>query len=305
MKAAPLSKKKEKSLCLLIVAYTILFVPLLLWSVFFCYSFLNIIVKSFTDWSISEKVNFVKFDQYIRLFNDKIFYKALRNTLLWTVVVTFGVNFMGLLMAALISKFKKQKNQKLFLTLLFWPVLVSATASANIQKMVFAPDGAGLMNSVLMGLGLIKEPLQWFYSPNLAMFTLMIFPFFFGFGTKMLIFYAGLKNVPSSINESAYLETNSSFKIFWHITLPLLQPVIAFNLILSVIEGLKVIAPMQLITQGRPLNSSTSILLYIYDTAFKYDELGYASAIGVITFLLIFVLTLIQMRLDKGKVSYE
>ena len=288
-----------------ISAYTILAIPLFLYGVFFIYAFITVFYNSFTDWSISASKKFVFLDNYINAFKDRVFWRALANTSIWTFATTTGCNIMGLFIVQLIIKFKSKAAQRAVLTLLFWPVLVSATVSASIQLLIFAPDSGGIANMFMMKLGIINEPLLWIDDPRLSLFSLIFTTFFLGFGVKMVIYYAGMKNIPVQYYEAVKLETNSSWRIFWGISFPLLMPIIMFNIILSVIDGFKVIAPMQLITDGGPLYRTISIMLYLYKTAFSYDEHGYAAAIGFIATLVILAVTLVQFRLDKERFAYE
>jgi len=288
-----------------ISAYAVLAIPLVLYGIFFVYAVITVFYNSFTDWSLSLDKKFVFLDNYINVFKDQIFWRALANTSIWMVATTIGCNIMGLLVVRLIMNFRSGAGQRTILTLLFWPVLVSATVSASVQLLVFAPDSGGIVNTFLMKLGIIKDPMLWIDDPKLALFSLIFMPFFLGFGTKMVIYYAGMKNIPKQYYEAARLETNSGWQIFLRITIPLLMPVITFNVILSVIEGFKVIAPMQLVTDGGPLYRTMSLLLYLYKTAFSYDEYGYAAAIGFVATVIILAATLVQFRLDRGRVVYE
>ena len=288
-----------------ITAYGILALPLIWWGIFFLYAFFKAFVLSFTDWSLASELNFLGLQNYIDVFHDSIVMEAFVNTFLWTAVLLVGVNGFGLLVAFLIRKMKSNFMQKFVLACMFWPTLVSATASAEIQKFVLGENESGLINFILLHLHVIDEPLAWLSNPDIALWGLMIMPFFLGFGIKMIIYYTGMKNIPGNYYEAACLESDNEWQIFWRITFPLLRPVLLFNLVLSVIEGLKVIAPMQLITNGGPLNATNSVILALYDYGITQVQMGYASAIAFLLFIVIMVLTVLQLRLDKEKISYE
>ncbi len=287
-------------------AWTLLSFPVLWWGIFFLYAFFRAIYFSFTDMRFSvDQISVFNFDNYIRLFGDEVFYKALGNTAVWTVVMTLFNNALGMLFAFLI--FKMKRGKKIFLSLLFWPTLVSAVVGSEITKMIFNPSDTGFMNSIITYFG--GEPLGWYNDPDIALVTLMIIPSLLGFSTQMMIYYVALMGVPDSYVEAARLETNSSWVIFWKIYFPLIKNAITYNLLLSLIGNLKVMGPMQLVSdngQGGPLNSTVTIMLYLYNKGIAGYEMGYACAIGVITLLIVLIISGIQLKLTgEGAVDYE
>ena len=287
------------------IAYGIMAVPLLWWGVFFLYAFFKAFVMSFTDWSLAPDLNFLGLDNYIRALKDETVLEAFKNTVIWTVVMLVGVNGFGIFIASAINSLRNKTLGKIVLACMFWPTLVSAAASAEIQKFILGESESGLINFLLLKMGLIDRPLGWLSNPDIALLGLMITPFFLGFGIKMIIYYTGIKNIPGNYYDAASLETDSKWMVFRHITIPLLRPVIVFNLVLSLIEGFKVIAPMQLITNGGPLNSTNSVLFAMYTYGITESEMGYGSAIAFLLFLVILAVTVLQLRLDREKVSYE
>lgn len=284
-------------------AWTMLSFPVLWWGIFFLYAFIRAIYFSFTDLHFDiDKITTFNIDNYIRLFQDETFFKALGNTLVWTVVMTLFNNALGLFFAFLI--FNMKKGQKLFLALLFWPTLVSAVAGAGVTKLLFNPSDTGVLNSIIIACG--GNPSAWYNDPNISLFTLMIVPSLLGFSTQMMIYYVALKGVPSSYVEAARIETSNKAVILWQIYLPLIKNALTYNLLLSIIGNLKVIGPMQLVTNGGPLDSTTTIMLYLYNKGIAGYEMGYACAIGVITLLIILILSGVQLKITgKGAVDYE
>ncbi len=287
-------------------AWALLSFPVIWWGIFFLYAFIRAIYFSFTDMRFSiDQISVFNFDNYRRLFEDEVFYKALGNTALWTVVMTLFNNALGLLFAFLI--FKMKKFRKLFLSLLFWPTLVSAVVGSEITKMIFNPSDTGFINSIITFLG--GEPLGWYNDPKIALITLMIIPSLLGFSTQMMIYYVALMGVPDTYVEAARLETESQWKIFWNVYFPLIKNALTYNLLLSLIGNLKVMGPMQLVSdngQGGPLNSTVTIMLYLYNKGIAGYEMGYACAIGVITLLIVLIISGVQLKLTgKGAVDYE
>ena len=287
-------------------AYGMLSFPMVWWGIFFLYAFIRAIYFSFTDLRFSvDKISTFNFDNYIRLFHDETFGKAIGNTAIWTVVMTIFNNVLGLLFAWLI--FRMKKGRKLFLALLFWPTLVSAVVGAQVTKLLFNPSDSGVINSIIIACG--GNPIGWYNDPKIALVTLMIVPSLLGFSTQMMIYYVALMSVPKSYAEAARLETNSQWTILGKVYLPLIKNAITYNMILSLIGNLKVIGPMQLVSEsgkGGPLDSTMTIMLYLYNKGIVGYEMGYACAIGVITLLIILILSGIQLKLTGIKaVDYE
>lgn len=287
-------------------AYGMLSFPMVWWGIFFLYAFIRAIYFSFTDLRFSvDKISTFNFDNYIRLFHDETFGKAIGNTAIWTVVMTIFNNVFGLLFAWLI--FRMKKGRKLFLALLFWPTLVSAVVGAQVTKLLFNPSDSGVINSIIIACG--GNPIGWYNDPKIALVTLMIVPSLLGFSTQMMIYYVALMSVPKSYAEAARLETNSQWTILGKVYLPLIRNAITYNMILSLIGNLKVIGPMQLVSEsgkGGPLDSTMTIMLYLYNKGIVGYEMGYACAIGVITLLIILILSGIQLKLTGIKaVDYE
>lgn len=287
-----------------ISAYSMLLIPLLVWGVFNIYAFVRTVFMSFTDWSFVSQT-FIGLENYFEAFKDTQFLVGLKNTFIFTVVILIGVNVIGLAIAVALNAIKNKFVQKAFLLLLFWPCLVSAAVSAELQRYIFNSMSFGLMNTILMNLNLISAPLGWIDDPNLALISIMIIPFFFGFGIKMIIYYVGVKGLPRSYYEAASLDTTNKWTVFWKITMPMLKPIIFLNVTMSIIEGLKVIAPMQLISFGGPDDATMSISLKMYNEAFMSYRFGYASAIAVILFVIVLVITVVQFKFKGESASNE
>ena len=282
-------------------AYSLISFALIWWGIFFVFAFFRSFYFSFTDlrFSIAQISRFT-FDNYARILNpnhelfDPLFWTSLRTTFTWTFVMMIGNNLMGLLMAFLLMRLKR--GSKFFLALLFWPTLVSAVVGADLTKMIFSSSESGLMNQFI---GLFNiAPISWFDDRQFALIGLMITPFLLGFSVKLLIYYAAMLSIPKSYYEAAQLETKNQFKIFTGITLPLIKNAIVLNVVLSIIDGFKVLGPMQLITEGGPDNRTLSTVLYIYQLGFERSRMGQASAYAFILFAIILIFTLLQLKLS-------
>ena len=302
-----LSQKSKRQLKKDLKAYSLLGFPLSWWTLFFVIAFVSALIFSFTNISLNKLSSGgeIKFtlDNYKRIFCpdfkrfDTEFWDSLGVTIVWTVVMTIGNNVMGLLCAFLINSLKRGK--KFFLALLFWPSLVSGVVGSDVTKMVFGSDNNSLANKIVMFFG--GQPVHWLTDEQIALFSLMVMPFFFGFCTKMLIYYSSIIAIPESYKEAASLDTSSKWKIFFKITLPMMKNALLLNLILSIIDGFKILGPMQLITNGG--YGTESLMLYIYNTAFDDGKFGRGCAYAMVLFLIIIVFTLVQRKVSGEEVT--
>ena len=288
-------------------AYSLLGFPLAWWTLFFVVAFFTALFFSFTNVSLNKLATGaeIKFtlDNYKRIFGfswkkfDKEFWSSLGVTIRWTLVMTLGNNLMGLLCAFLIHSLKRGK--RFFLALLFWPSLVSGVVGSDVTKLVFDSGSNSLANKLIMAFG--HEPIQWLTDEKYALISLMIMPFFFGFCTKMLIYYSSIIAIPNTYKEAATLDTDSHVKVFFHVTLPLMKNALILNLLLSINDGFKILGPMQLITNGG--YGTNSSMLYIYNTAFEDGLFGRSCAYATILFLIILAFTLVQRKISGEEVD--
>lgn len=302
-----LSKKNKRQIKKDAKAYALLGFPLSWWTLFFVVAFVSALYFSFTNISLKKLATGgeIKFtlDNYKRIFCpsfkkfDQTFWDSLGVTIIWTLVMTIGNNVMGLLCAFLINSLKRGK--KLFLALLFWPSLVSGVVGSDVTKMVFGSENNSLANKIVMFFG--GDPVHWLTDEQIALFSLMVIPFFFGFCTKMLIYYSSIIAIPDSYKEAASLDTSSKWKIFFKVTMPMMKNAVILNLILSIIDGFKVLGPMQLITAGG--YGTESLMLYIYDTAFEDGMFGRSCAYAMVLFVIIILFTLIQRKISGEEVT--
>lgn len=290
-----------------ISAYSIIGVPIIWWIIFFVIAFVWAFLASFTDmrggygW---EFANTYTFDNYLNIFKAgssqaTAFWNAMKITVIWTAVMTVLNNVMGLLCAFLIKSLKK--GGKVFLALLFWPSLVSAVVSADITNTLFANDMSGIFNQIIVACG--GNVVAWLENPNTALFAMMFVSFFFGFCQKLLIYYSSIISIPDNYLEAASLETSSKSKVFFKITLPLMKNAIVLNTLLSIIEGFKILGPMQLI----PSEGTESVMLLIYRTLFEApSKVGQGCAYAFVLFIFIMVISFIQRKIaGKEETSIE
>ncbi len=285
-----------------IIAYRMLAIPLILWGIFFLFAFCRVVYLSFTDWNIFNEPNFIGFDNYIRIFTkDDVIFKAFFNTLIWTVLTVIGHNLIGLATAYMITKVRI--GQKFFRAALFWPIMVSQVVGATMIEWIFDSSPNGLLNTLIGKLGF--GSVAWLSDPDIALYALMVYPLFMQFGKVMLIYIAGLTQIPASYKEAAELDGATNWETFKWVTIPLLKPIIILNVVYTMIESFKIMGPMQLVTNGGPLNSTMSVVLKIYQDGFVEYKMGYASSVAIVFFLIILAITMMQFKFKGEDVSYE
>jgi multiple sugar transport system permease protein len=193
------------------------------------------------------------------------------------------------------------RGRNFYRTALYLPVVVPVVVSAFIWQRAYHPE-FGIINEVLGWFGI--GPRAWLFEPALAM-PAFIFMRIWVMGTQMVIFLAGLQHVPASLLEAAALDGAGAWRKFWHVTIPIMTPVIFFNLIVGIIGNFQVFAPALIMTKGGPEDATLFMVLYIYRNAFEYSRLGYAATLSWVLFLVIIVLTFIQFRFSGRWVYYE
>jgi oligogalacturonide transport system permease protein len=267
--------------------------------IFTTFPFLASLYLSFTDYDLLSRPEWVGLDNYERLFTrDRTFSKSLTVTLLY-VFLTVPLKLVFALGIAVVLNYKL-KAIGLFRTAYYVPsILGGSVAIAVLWRYMFAE--VGLVNMALTGIGL--DPVNWFGDPTNALFTLTLLRCW-QFGSAMVIFLAALQSVDKSLYEAAAIDGANKWHEFRHITVPLITPVIFFNLIMQTVQAFQEFNGPYIITDGGPLKGTYLLPLYIYDKAFKSFDMGYASAVAWILFVIIMALTLLAFWSSKKWVYY-
>lgn len=243
---------------------------------------------SLTDISLIAPTHFVGFANYVALVHDSMFRQALVNTAYYTVGATALSLVIALLSAvALNARFR---GRTLFRALLYSPVLTSSVAAAVIWLYIYEPQ-LGLLNGLLGQLHL-PQP-QWLQSETLAMPSLIIMSAWSTFGTNMIIYLAGLQGIPGEVYEAAEIDGAGRFRTLFHITVPLLRRTTYFLLIINIVQSFQVFSSVYIMTQGGPVGRTQTVVYLMYQNAFQFTKVGYASAMSTILFLAILVFSLI------------
>lgn len=280
------------------IAYLFILVPVSLLLIFGIFPILMALYFSFTDYNIIEPANWIGFANFHKIFQDEFFFVSLRNTLVYTFLyVPLGL-IVALGTAILLNK--KVKVTNLFRTFFYLPVLCSTVATATIWYWLLNPQ-YGLLNQLLRLIG-IDGP-AWLYSSNWAMTAIVIMSVWMTFGGNMMIFLAGLQGINPALYEAADIEGASSWQKFRHITWPQLSKTTFLVTTQLIIGAFQVFDQAYMLTKGGPGNSTITLVYYIYNKGFGGPEMGYASALSFILFLIIFVFSLVNMKLTNKEIN--
>ncbi|MCC6485563.1 MAG: sugar ABC transporter permease [Armatimonadetes bacterium] len=253
---------------------------------------------SFAHWDAITRPEFAGLDNYRRLARDPLLIKSLINTAYYAVVsVPMGL-CLALGLALLLNQ--KLRAMGLFRTLFYLPSVTSGVATMMLWMWLFNPE-LGLINRFLRLF--TKHPPLWLSDVHWAMPALILMSLW-GAGGAMLIFLAGLQNIPEELYEASTLDGAGSLQQFRHVTIPLLSPVIFFNFVMAVIASFQVFTAAFIMTNGGPSHATLLYVLYLFQNAFVYFRLGYASAMAWLLFVIILFLTLLNFRLSKRWVHY-
>lgn len=260
------------------------------------------LVLSFTDYSVfKERTSFIGFDNYIRMFSgaDDYFYPSLGATFYFVVLRVPAVIVLSFLIALLLNM--NVKGRAFFRTVVYLPSIVPAVASAMIWMWLLNPD-LGLVNTILNAVGLPGS--LWLYGEN-SVVPAVVLTSLWGIGGTVIIFLAGLSGIPRQYYEAIDVDGGGWFSKLRHITIPLVSPTIFFNAIMTIIGSIQVFNEAYILTQGGPNNKSLFYVFYLWRTGFRDTEMGYASALAWVLFLIILFFTFFVFRTSKSWVYYE
>jgi multiple sugar transport system permease protein len=245
---------------------------------------------SFTDWNLIggfKEMNVVGFGNFERMLEDAKFWKGLKNNLYFTAVTVPVGLIIAMIMAVLVHT--KVYAKGLFKILFFIPYICSTVAIAAVWAALYHPS-SGPINQFLMGIG-IEQPPKWLVDSEYAIVAIMVIAIWQALGYQMIIFFAGLTQIPEDIYESARIDGATGLQQFWSITVPMLAPTTLFLTITTVIGSFKVFDLIKFLTDGGPNDASTVLVFRIYEEGFINFNMGYASAMSWVLFLLVIAVT--------------
>jgi len=258
------------------------------------------LLLSFTDWSILGTAHWVGTRNYTRLAHDSLFWKSMRVTFVFSAISVPLDVLASLLLALLLNQ--QFGGRSLFRALFYLPELVPAVAASILWIWAYNTH-FGIFNYLLSLIGV--PPVAWLESTSWVIPSFVILSLWTAGGSRMIIFLAGLQTVPRELLEAAELDGAGVWARFRHITLPMISPVLLFNLILATIGAFQVFTSPYVMTGGGPANASLFYVLYLYRNAFQYLQMGYASALAWVLFLVLLIFTILQFRMMRRWVYYE
>lgn len=270
---------------MLLAPYLVFFV------LFLAYPILRGSYMSFFEWGIRGPKEFVGFGNYIDLFNNHMFWQAFRNTIFYTLLFVPSVVIIPLLLAVLLKN--PMPGINLFRSIFFLPIVINVSISAIAIDWIMNPQ-IGVLNRLLEMVGIAKQ--TWLVQPGWAMIVVVMVSIWGRTGFNMIIYLAGLDNIPAELYEAADVDGSTPWQNLRYITIPLLKPVTLLVTVLSLIGGLQVFGEVYMLTSGGPFGSTRVLSYMLYTEGFTYFNFGVAAAIAVVMTVLIAILSAIQFR---------
>ena len=255
---------------------------------------------AFTDWNIASTPSWIGTENFGRMFSqDPLFWKSLRVTAVYTLGSVPLSIVLAFFLAVLLNQ--KIKGLPIFRTIFYLPAIVPVIASSILWLWLFNPD-FGLLNAAADFLHLPRS--QWIYGEGSVVPSLILMSLW-AVGPMMIIFLAGLQGVSRQLYEAVAIDGGNALHKLWHVTVPMVTPTILFNLVLAIIGAMQTFTQAYIMTQGGPNNASLFYVLYLYRKAFQDSDMGYASALAWVLFILIAVLSFAVLRTSNRWVYYE
>lgn len=276
-------QKKKMLPYLLVSPYLLFVIVFVVFPVLFCF------FLTFNKWNIIAPMHFIGLGNYSHLIHDRLFWKAIGNTLKFLLVHIPLQLVISLFLAQLLNQ--KIRAASFFRASFFMPVIVSGVVVTIMWQQLLGYD-SGLINRMLMAFGMNK--VGWLLNPNIAIYSIAVMATWKNVGLYVILFLVGLQTVPTQYYEAAKMEGATRWQQFYHITLPMINPTIFMVVILSTIGGFNLFIEPYIMTGGGPLNTTLSAVLYIYKQAFQYYNMGYSATLGFFYAIMIMSVVVLQ-----------
>jgi len=283
--------------------YLFILPAMLIYLFFYIYPMFPGLYYSTTDWNgFAPRKNFIGLKNYVDIFKDAHILTAIKNTFIYTVVVTFFSNLLGLILALMLEE--RSRTSRAFRTLFFMPAVLSPVVVSFVWKYMYSPN-SGVVNSLLRLAGLNGLAQDWLGNAHLALPSVMLVPLWQWGGNVMVVFLAGLMNIPPEYYESARVDGVNYLQRFRFVTWPLLQPAIVFNLVISTIGSFKTFDFIFIMTNGGPGYLTEVLTLTVYNYTLYTAKFGYGTAVGALLTLFVVIFCIVELRvLSRNSESY-
>jgi multiple sugar transport system permease protein len=271
---------------------------LLVVALFMVYPIFSGLWISLHEWAIlGSSRPFVGLSNYARMLRDNTFWKSLVNTLYFVVLSTPLLVVLGLVFAILLNR--PMRGRTLFRSAIFLPYILSISVVGMLWLWLLQPRH-GLLSYHLRGIPFLSE-INWLGDPRIAMPSIALTTVWWTVGFNMVLFLAGLQDIPAELQDAARIDGAGRFQEFWYITLPLLKRITLFVVAMQVIRSFQIFGQVYIMTGGGPYGATRVLVQYIYESGFKYWKMGYASAMAYVLLAFIMVFTLLQMRVGRSE----
>jgi len=282
------------------VAYLFLAPFLIFFAIFTVRAIFTAVGMSFYDWQILRPNRpYIGLGNYQELFNDYVWWTALRNTLIFAIMTVAGTTIVAL--SAALALTQKIRGAGIFRVLLYMPTLLSVGVVGLVWVWLLSTQ-FGAINYALSLVGI--RPLNWLGDENLVLPALSLTTIWWGFGFPMLIFIAGLQNIPDTLYEAAKIDGANAWQIFRYITLPLLRPTLLFVTVTGLISHFQAFGQIFIMTTGGPGRASYAVIYYFYEIAWRAFRMGYGAAVAVTLAIIMAIATALQFRFIGRRVDY-
>lgn len=256
---------------------------------------------SFTqyDLDLTQTPQWIGLKNFQTLLTDKVFWQTVRNSLFYLIGAVPVLVTVPLGLAILVNQ--KLRGIQWFRMAYYTPVVISMVVAGIAWKALYASNG--IFNQLLQLIG-FKDGIPWLTSPQLALWSVMLVTIWKGLGYYMVIYLAGLQAIPEDLYEAAAIDGSDGWQKHWDITIPLMRPYLLLVAVISSISAMKVFEEVYIMTQGGPLNHSKTVVYYVYERAFQDLDINYASAIGLVLFLFILILSIINLKISRNAPTF-
>lgn len=278
--------------------YLFLTPAILVIAVFVLYPMIAVVYYSFTDYNIMTPPVWIGIRNYQQLLKDPIFWLALKNSFIYLLVTPILI-FLCIILAIVVNR--KLPGINMFRALYYIPVISGSIAVGISWRLML--DTNGLLNGLLMSVGFLKEPIQWLAEPSYTLPIAMLLTIWMGLGYYMMIFLAGLQNIPEELYDAALIDGCNAWQKHWYISFPGLRPQITFVAVISSLAALEVFNEIYILTGGLGgiLNSGVTMVFYLWRQAFRLNHAGMASAIAMVLLVITLAFSIMNMRfLERG-----